>query len=199
MSGLRCGTAEVWKLLSLVTLLIIVFSGSKAEAQGWVASTGAVDEGSLSTYQFTGGNAFLRPSVANGFAILRYNVTPFPTDKLTEPCCEGWNLIVRFQDNGSAAQVLVSLKGYNVKTGKVSTLITFDSNNFPAQSGFREPLPNDCGSFFNFDFVRGGEVNGGEDQRLGQTSYYLEAKLIRSGTGGNPGLATIGIVKSVCP
>jgi hypothetical protein len=195
MSLLRCGKTRV-VLASLVAMWLML-AVPRVQAQIWIASTGSVDEGSRSTYQFTGGTAHFRPSINAASVILRYNVQPFAAGVLRDPCCEGRSLIVRFRDNGSAAQVLVTLKRYNVRTGGVATLLRFDSNRFPAGSDFQEPLPQDCGSFFNFSFATG-TVNGSEDNR-GNHAYFIEATLIRTASGGNPGLATIGLITSLCP
>src|SRR5438067_198868 len=99
--GIALCTIALWLLLAAFTQL--------AAAQTWVASTGSVDEGGISQYLFTNGVAFVDSSVNTGTLILRYNVLPVGdlAVKLTNPCCEGRSLLVRFLDNGSGAQVLV--------------------------------------------------------------------------------------------
>src|SRR2546423_9836637 len=120
---------EGCRRLFLPVIFVIALVATSANAQIWVASTGAVDEGSLSSFQFTGGAAYLRSSITTGSATLRFNVLPVGTlkDLLTNPCCEGRVMLVRFLDNGSGAQVTVSLKRYNLTTGQVTTLLSFDS------------------------------------------------------------------------
>ena len=171
-----------------------------AAAQIWIGSTGAVDESSTSTYFFTGQSAFVRSSVPTGTVILRYNV--FPAGKIltpiTDPCCQGRALMVRFLDNGSAAQVVVTLNRYNVHTGQITTLLSFDSNHYPPQTGFQEPVPTIFDSaFFNFSFAQG-PTEGTQDQG-GDSAYFVEARLIRSASGGNPGLASVRLVTVLAP
>jgi hypothetical protein len=187
-----------WERMSILGLCLAA-SSQLGSAQVWIASTGTVDPASLSTYLFVGQLAYVQPSVKTGTVTLRYNV--FPAGDLltpvTQPCCEGRALLVRFLDNGSGAQVIVKLKEYNVTNGQLKTLETFDSNAYPPKAAFQEGLPQSTGSFFNFSFAQG-PTEGSQDQG-GCCAYYVEATLIRSAPGGTPGLGSISLVRSLAP
>lgn len=172
---------------------------STANAQTWVASTGTVDQSSLLTYVFNNGAAFVRGNAPDK-VVLRFNVLPVGDllIPVTNACCEGRALWVRFLDNGKGAQVLVALKQYNMATGQITTLLSFNSNDFPPQPTFQDATPNNgLGPLVNFSFATG-PFNGAANQS-GDSVYYLEATLIRTKPGGTPGLAAISIVRTLAP
>jgi hypothetical protein len=187
--------------IALMWVLAVVVTSEGAVAQTWVGSTGTVDASSLATYEFKNGAAYVRSSLHTGTVILRYNVLPVGDliVPLGSACCEGRALWVRFLDNGNDAQVRVNLKSYNVNTGQITTLITFDSNNYAPASTFQTALssPTSLGPFFNFSFADG-PFNGPSNQG-GDSVYYIEAKLIRTRSGGSPALASVSIVRTLAP
>jgi hypothetical protein len=182
-----------------IVALCLAASSQISPAQVWIASTGTVDPASLSTVLFNGQLAYVQPSVKTGTVTLRYNVVPAGDllTPITQPCCEGRALLVRFLDNGSGAQVFVKLKEYNVTNGQLKTLETFDSNAYPQKPAFQEGLPQSPGAFFNFSFAQG-PTEGIQDQG-GCCAYFVEATLIRSAPGGTPGLGSISLVRSLAP
>jgi hypothetical protein len=183
----------------LLSFCFAVLMACTADAQTWVASTGTVDQSSLLTYQFNNGAAFVRGTTP-GKVILRFNVLPVGEllTPVTQACCEGRALWVRFLDNGNGAQVLVKLKQYNVLTGQISTLLSFNSNDFPPQPAFQSATPNrGLGPLVNFSFATG-PFNGASNEG-GANVYYIEATLIRSASGGTPGLASVSIVRTLAP
>ncbi len=185
-------------LLSTSFCIALTFAAT-ARAQTWVASTGTVDPSTISMATFSGSAALVK-GTNSARVVLRYNI--LPTDEMlvnvTQPCCEGRALWVRFLDNGDGAQVLVNVKRTNVNTGQTTTILSFDSNNYAPQSTFQDATPNTgLGPLVNFSFAEGpfsGSTNQG-----GDSVYYIDATLIRSATGGTPGLQSVSIVRTLAP
>jgi hypothetical protein len=183
--------------LSLVIIFAFISTG---EAQTWVASTGTLDPASLTSSQVQNGAVFVRPSLKTGTVTLRYNVLPVGdlAVPITQPCCQGRSLWVRFLDNGKDARVLVTVKRSNVFTGEVTTILTFDSDQYPPQATFQSATPDKgLGAFVNFSFASG-PFNGSNNEG-GDSVYYIEAKLIRSSPDGTAGLASVSIVNTLAP
>jgi hypothetical protein len=186
------------KFMLLSSFFIAIIFAASADAQTWVASTGTLDPSSQTTSSFNGSTALVK-GTSPGKVVLRYNILPTPEMliNVTQACCEGRALWVRFLDNGDGAQVLVNVKRLNVTTGKTTTVLSFDSNSYPPQSTFQAPIPAGLGPLVNFSFAEG-PFNGSTNQG-GDSVYYIEATLTRSATGGTPELQSIAIVRTLAP
>ena len=179
--------------------MVLSFAGT-GMAQTWAASSGAVDPASLTSYWINNGAVVLRPSLKTGTVTVRYNVLPVGdlAVPITQPCCQGRALWVRFLDNGNDSRVQVALKRSNVFTGQITTILTFDSDQYPPQATFQSATPNSgLGAFFNFSFASG-PFNGSTNEG-GDSVYYIEATLTRSAPDGNAGLASVSIVNTLAP
>lgn len=95
----------------------------------------------------------------------------------------------RFLDDG-AGHVFLSLVQQNQSTGALTTLMTFDSNaSTPSTSYQRANTPGN--PTFNFIWA------DSEGFDASDNTYYVEAQLSRSATGGQAGLAGFSIKKIV--
>lgn len=148
-----------------------------------VGSAGTVDEADLSEVLFTGGIASLRTTLpAQASLTIRYNVVA--VDGLLQGG-DAVNMKVRFRDNGANARVSVALRQYNFNTGLTTTRITFDSNSFAASNSYQVQSVNSrCFSGNFFDFFN--------------NAYFVEVTLIKTGSGGDPSLALVGIGSTLC-
>jgi len=168
--------------VSLFLLLLAPFV--TANAQVWTGSTGSA---STSGWKISGPSVFLNSSLSSATVNLRYNVLPVhdlikPLDPAAPGQCR--QLLVRFLDNGSAARVYVTLRRMDVRTGQITTLLTFDSNTVAASSSFQR-RGGFCNAF-EFDFA------DAQDD-AGSGVYYIEVQLIKTSSAGNPGVSAISI------
>ena len=170
--------------LSLLGVVLLIIGLINVPGTAWaqvdwttVGSAGTVDEADSQRVAFDLGTATLRPG-AVGTLNLRYNVVA--VDGLFR--ADGAELGVRFRDNGAAAQVIVRLKRYNLETGALTTLLTLNSNAFPAQNGFQLRTAVDCSLRFNFfDFA-----------------YFMDVELTKDTAAGTPALAIIQLASVRC-
>jgi hypothetical protein len=180
------------KLLRIGLCSLIAVTGiplTPAHANNWdpwttVGSAGIVDEADQDLVSLTGpwAGVLTSPATVN----LRYNVEA--VDGLIQGGGRYW-LRVRYIDNGSAAQVVVSLKEVNMTTGAITTRMTFDSNNF-ASNLFAQTQEITTGCLFpfgptwNFNFA--------------DNAYFLEVSLTRSDNTGSAWLQTAQIRNQYC-
>lgn len=92
---------------------------------------------------------------------------------------------VRFLDNGPEAQIFVALRQVDMVTGVASTIATFDSNAFPASSGFQfNQVATACQIGGGFDFVN--------------YMYFMNISVSKTGSSGDPGLWLIRVCMTAC-
>ena len=160
-----------WVSLLLILATIIAGSPSAAYAQyeprkTWttVGSAGTVDVLDLPIAALDGPIASLIPNAPDYSSLdIRYNVVPveglFGDVWWYESYSSYFRLKVRYRDelhgaysirNPPEITVLVKLKSMNLSTGAVTTLLTFNSNDFYAAPGFQTQASPQ--RFFAFNF-----------------------------------------------
>jgi hypothetical protein len=174
----------------LVLFALTGLCAPAALAQTWVGSTGTVDPGSANLVKFVDGRVELNANAPVGAtALVRYNVLPV-RDLATDLTSIEYRIFAaRFLNDGGGHVVLL-LKQYNVNTGVVSTLLTFDSNGSAPSASYQ--LGNTPGNpTFNFTWADSEGFNPAD------SVYYVEAQLTRTAAGGKVGLAGFAIKKIV--
>jgi len=174
----------------LVFFALMGLYAPAALAQTWVGSTGTVDPGSANLVKFVDGRVELRSDAPVGVtALVRYNVLPVRDLATDLNSIEYRIFAARFLNDGGGHVVLL-LKQYNVNSGVVSTLMTFDSNNSAPSSGYQ--LGNTPGNpTFDFTWADSEGFNPTD------SVYYVEAQLTRTAAGGKVGLGGFAIKKIV--
>lgn len=175
------GTAPIRVLLAgamLVGTVPVLF------AYPWttVGSTGIVDIAHLNIAAFNNGAVFIRSDVpAPSMLRVRYNVVlPPPGGGLTVNPFP-YRLRVRYMDNGPGAGVIVRLKGYNIVTGTIANVFTFDSNLFAPEAGMQTQATACIYPAFD----------------IHSFAYFIDVDLNRTALGGDPRLAIVHIEE--CP
>jgi hypothetical protein len=174
----------------LAVMAALVLYIPAAHAQTWVGSTGTVDPNSVNLVKYINGRVELRNDAPVGsVAFIRYNVLPV-RDLATDLNSIEYRVFdARFLDDG-AGHVFLSLVQQNQSTGALTTLMTFDSNaSTPSTSYQRANTPGN--PTFNFIWA------DSEGFDASDNTYYVEAQLSRSATGGQAGLAGFSIKKIV--
>lgn len=176
--------------LCLLALALIAGFVPAASAQVWVGSTGTVDPNSTNLVKYINGRVELRADAPVGaVATVRYNVLPVRDLAQNLSSIEYRIFEARFLDNGGG-HVFLSLKQQNMSTGVITTLMTFDSNLSSPSSSYQQG--NTPGNP-RFDFTWADSESFSSTDSV----YYVEARLSRTATGGQAGLAGFAIKKIV--
>lgn len=155
-------------------------SGQATFSEPWtqIGSAGAIDEADGSIYRVAGIKLEATSSAPRTAVDARYNVVA--VGSLIGPGAK--EMVVRFADNGAGGRVVVTLKSTNLDNGVTSTLLTLDSDDFPAASTAQARRVFDCD--LAFDFVH--------------NVYWIEANLIRSSSSGVAALLGMRVGPLVC-
>jgi hypothetical protein len=170
--------------LTVAVILLCHGAAVSAEDRCWTmgGSTGTVDEADLNLVTLTDNTAAISSAVTNATGDIRYNVVAvdgvFGGDRNTK------SLTVRFADNGGNARVLVHLRRVHIDSGVLTTLATLDSNKYSASTVAQTQY-----ELFNC---------GGPEFDFENHIYYIEAQLIKTGSGGTPLIRSIQICPSLC-
>lgn len=128
--------------------------------------------------------------MASGTAQLRYPVYIIGNmTKDLSPVGDRWCLVMQYRDNGDHSQVIVTLKSVNTFTGQVVTHGTLDSKVFSGDTGTAYLAASKCvltdehgAPLMNF--------------HSGGSAYYIDVKLIKTASDGNPGLKSLQFINS---
>jgi hypothetical protein len=165
-------------------------ASAQVPADIWSAAgvTGAIDEADLNIHQFnTSGSVSIKSSVASGTLDIRYPVQTMPNHVAPAGACTELRAVLR--DTGPGARVIVRLMQLGVHSGfegQLTSLGGIDSDKTPRLTALNQPDQYasyrtclNVGSDRPFDFA--------------MFTYYVEAQLIKTTSGGNPGLMAVQI------
>jgi hypothetical protein len=171
-------------LVLFITMLTMGFSkAAEAQSKDWttVGAAGTVDEDDRGIVLLGSPipGAVTMPAAAIGVLNIRYNVVA--VDGVF-----GGSIIfsASFQDNGPNARVIVRLKQQGLNTGITTTLLTLDSNAFPASSRFQvQSAGPDCsGAALNFF----------------ENAYFMDVEITKTKPAGTPVLGMIRLSVAPC-
>lgn len=183
---MRIRNASHRRSLSFMLILTMMVVGSPFSASAddsdtqkmWttVASAGTMDAASLSKAALFGPYVAIQDSAAPTATVkIRYNIVA--VDGLFYG--NTTLLVAGYRDNGSGARIVLRLKRLNLSSGTVTTLLTFNSDNFAPASGYQtKGVNNICqGPNISFNFA--------------SNAYFIDAEITKINSSGTPALAII--------
>jgi hypothetical protein len=179
---------------SFISAVIILVWAPAASAQVpadiWSAAgvTGTIDEADLNIHQFNStGSVSIKSSVGSGTLDIRFPVQTMPNHFAPAGACT--ELRAQLRDTGPGARVIVRLMQLGVRSGlegQLTSLGGIDTDRTQRLSALNQP-----DQYATYRAC----LNVGTDRPFDFAffTYYVEAQLIKTTAGGNPGLMTVQI------
>jgi hypothetical protein len=181
------------KITGTMAMALFLNAGTALAQDGvWttIGSAGSIDESSTSVVALGATSAAVPMSMAAGVsATIRYNVVEVGG---LDALWDGPSMQIRYKDAGTGERVRASLKGYNIRTGVTTTVLSFDSDAFAQSSSsqLRNTFQTGCFSSFQFNFI--------------DNVYFVEVTLTKSGPVSldpkllGPTLYSISVGRTLC-
>jgi hypothetical protein len=171
-------------VISAVISLAWVSTSAQTPADIWSAAgvTATIDEADLNIHQFnTAGSISIKSSVASGTLDIRFPVQTMPNHVAPAGACTQMRAVLR--DPGAGSRVIVHLMRLGIGAGlegQLTSLGGIDTDHTPRLTALNQPDEYaayraclNVGTDRPFDFAL--------------FTYYVEAQLIKTAAGGNPG------------
>jgi hypothetical protein len=139
-------------------------------------SAGIVDDADGDLFKTTGSQVTI-PNGVDFPAVLNLVYPITATSTFTDPLHTRTFLLLTYRDNGEQARIIARIKATNRTTAEVSTVLTFDSNDFDQQDDFQTNFDEVVEDTFNFTGF----------------SYHVEVVMTRSANPGRPTLALVQV------
>jgi hypothetical protein len=175
------------KLTLIIPALVVLACASVASAQVvdvWSAAgvTGVVDEADLNIHAFNStGSVSIKSSVTSGTLDIRFPIQTMPNHVAPAGACTELRALLR--DTGPGVRVIVRLMQLGIKSGfdgQLTSLGQIDSDTTARRTRLNEPL-----EYAEYRTCINVTAERPFDFQL--FTYYVEAQLIKTAAGGNPG------------
>jgi hypothetical protein len=139
-------------------------------------SVGVVDESDVADVVFAGARAKILNSATNSTSVLRYPIQPYFHGG--EADLQSLQLYIRYRDNGPDARIVARLKSFDAFNGGTTTLLIFDSDDFPQMDQMQSESVADSSG--DTDYVYG-------------SIWFVEVTITRGATAGRPELEAVQV------
>jgi hypothetical protein len=182
-------TLRHWGLAMGIAIGLAATLSAQRPASIWtqLANTGEVDEADLSVFQFHDtGSVAIKSGVSNTTLDIRYSISAngnygfegTPPSEGPDPCIR---LKASLRDTGAGARVIVRLKQMDIGSGAMKTLAMIDSD--------RDGLVST--DYILYQACANVPIDFPFDFRF--FTYFVEAQLIKTAAGANPGLKVVQV------